>query len=339
MNIKPAQADKFLRGLDPKFRAVLLYGPNLGLVEERTRSLFKAAGADTADPFAVVELTMATLKADRTRLTDEAGAMSFSGGQRIIRIRDATDALGAIVGDWLDGKPDFGLVVVEAGDLAKSSSLRKAFESAAIAAAVPCYADGARDLAQFVREVTRENGKRLSTEAADFLALHLSPDRALSRRELEKLLLYVGAETDIGLDHVAACIEDNGASSLDALVYAACDGDMRGVDRAIERIFADGTPPVSIIRAAARHLQRLLRASALMEAGQSPEQAIGALRPPVFIMLRDRFRRQLSRWPTSRIAPALQLLTEAELACKSTGLPDAAICHRAFMKLAQAAAR
>ena len=49
------------------------------------------------------------------------------------------------------------------------------------------------------------------------------------------------------------------------------------------------------------------------------------------------FRQQLQRWSKNKIAHAIELVTEAELDCKTTGLPAEAICGRALLRIAQAA--
>ncbi|MEE9251632.1 MAG: DNA polymerase III subunit delta, partial [Alphaproteobacteria bacterium] len=58
-----------------------------------------------------------------------------------------------------------------------------------------------------------------------------------------------------------------------------------------------------------------------------------------FFKTEPRFRAQLKIWPLERIGTALELLMRAELECKTTGMPAAAICARALMRIAQSARR
>ena len=53
-----------------------------------------------------------------------------------------------------------GFVLLEAGDLAGCSSLRRLIEAAPAAAALPCYRDEERDLGAFVRSLLAEAGSR-----------------------------------------------------------------------------------------------------------------------------------------------------------------------------------
>ena len=116
-------------------------------------------------------------------------------------------------------------------------------------------------------------------------------------------------------------------------------GDRPGLERALARAFAEGAAAVAVVRAVARHFQRLHLALGLVAAGSSPRQAMKALRPPVFFKLEDAFRLQLGRWDAGRLGGALELLTEAELDCKTSGLPARVLSGRALMRIAQAARR
>jgi len=63
------------------------------------------------------------------------------------------------------------------------------------------------------------------------------------------------------------------------------------------------------------------------------------LRPPVFFKRAASFRGQLQAWNVARLAGALESLTDAEIACKTTGVPAEASCRRTLLAIARRAAR
>ena len=136
-----------------------------------------------------------------------------------------------------------------------------------------------------------------------------------------------------------AAIGDNAATALDDISLAAGSGDQVGLDKALVRALGEGAHPVQILRSAARHFLRLHQAAGLVESGKNPDVAMKSLKPPVIFMQADRFRAQLQRWRPSRLNDALDLLVEAEMDCKTTGMPIEAVCGRALMRIAQAAKR
>ena len=339
MKITGQRVAGFLQRPDPRIGCVLVYGPDQGLARERADLLARGVVEDPRDPFLVVELSGAALRGDPARLADEAAALAFTGGRRVVRVRDATDGVTSVFKDFLTGSGDGALVVVEAGELGNRSSLRRLFEGADNAAALPCYADDARSLAGVIVETLERHGLNAPADVVAYLADNLGADRMMTRNELEKVALYKGGPGSLTLHDVMACVGDGAATSLDAVALAAASGDGPDLDRAMRRAFMEGISPVTVLRAAARHFLRLHLASGLVAQGRSMDQAMGALKPRVIFTIAERFRSQLRHWPAARLARALEILTEAELECKSTGRPAEVICGRALMRIAQAAPR
>src|SRR5262245_29657708 len=150
MKLPPARVAAFLQRPDREIRAVLLYGPDAGLVSERANVLARTVCPDLNDPFRVTDLVGSVLAADPARLADESAQMSLMGGRRVIRVREAADRLARLFGDFLGTAPGDAMVVVEAGDLPGSSSLRRVFDAAPRGAAIGCYPDTARDRAAVI---------------------------------------------------------------------------------------------------------------------------------------------------------------------------------------------
>lgn len=340
MKLTGARIEAFLKAPDAKIRAMLVFGPDNGLVRERVQRLVKTAVPDPNDPFRVAELSPAALKDDPARLADEAAAMALTGGRRAVVVRDAGDGLAALAGSFLANPMGDALVVFEGGDLGARSSLRKVFEGADNGAAIACYGDEGGSLAAVIQDELKAAGLAADPDALAYLMDHLGGDRRLTRSELSKLVLYMGGGPGkIHLDDAVACIGDTAALGMDDLALATADGDHATAQRVLERLLREGNQPVSVLRGLARHFQRLHLAAGVMAQGKSAEQAMGTLKPPVIFKAADRFRRQLGRWPADRLGRALDILLEAEADCKTTGMPAAELCSRAVMQLARAAGR
>lgn len=342
MKLSGAGVESFLKRPDPKVKAALLYGPDAGLARERMNALTISVAGSLDDPFRVSELSAATIKDDPARLTDEAAALSFSGGRRVVRLRcsdaDARveTALAKIFESFFETAVGDALVVVVAGDVGGRSALVRQFEAADAGAAIACYLDDARTLETLIRDALKAAGQTATPDAMSFLIDHLGGDRELTRREIEKLSLYVGRPGTVTEEDAIACIGDSAALVMEDLVLAVCDGDQPTVQRIYGRLVDEGASPISILGASARHLIRLRDVSGAVAAGQSMDRALGGLKPPPFFKVRARFQAQAGRWSPSLTARALDMLTEAELRAKSTDMPAAAVIERALIQIASA---
>ena len=335
MKIEPREADRFLREPGQDVRAVLIYGPDGGLVRERGKALLRAVVDDPADPFRTAELTPANLKDGPARLNDEAAALSLTGGRRVVRLRAADDTLTAVLQEFLTDTPGEALVIIEAGDLGSRSPLRKIFEDAKTGAALPCYRDDERSLPHIIDETLRTHGLAASPDARAYLAANLGGDRQLTRQELGKLVLYKGsAGGTVELEDAQAVVGDSAERTLEDLAYAVADGNLGEMERTLQRSLREGAQPIAVLRAVARHLQRLHLVAGQAAGGASPDQAIGQLHPPVFWKLKGRFKAQAAGWPPQALARALQRLLAAETNSKQTGAPAEAICARALLETA-----
>jgi DNA polymerase-3 subunit delta len=327
VQIKSPDADRLLAKPDPKIRVVLIYGDDEGLVAERAD---KFAAAVTGKDGEHLRLDPASLSENPGRLADEANAIPMFGGKRAISLRvSGNRALEGALQAILDNPPQDSWVVVIAGELRKTSPLRKLIESNAGAWAIPCYADGDRDLDRIIDEEMRAADLAIADDARVALKGLIGGDRMVSRNEIRKLALYAADKTAIALDDVRALIGDGGPSATDETVDAAADGDAAALDRGYRRLVAAGTPGFVIASAALRHFNFLQKARAAVDGGDSAESLVRRAIPPIYPFSRQpAVARQIDRWTASRIDRALTMLDRAILDSRlNGGLTDEVIAQ------------
>ena len=340
MKLSGRRAEAFVERPDPAVRAALLYGADAGLIAERARALTLAVVENASDPFRITELAGAAIEREPARLSDEAAALAFLGGRRVVRVRDGGDGLAPLFARWFADSVGEALVIVEAGELRPRSALRRLFEETPDAAALPCYPDEGGALDRLIDDALRNFGLAIDADARAYLGQRLGGDRGVSRRELDKLALYVAAggngerSVAITLDDVRACVGDSTTIGLEDLAMAVADGDPRALDRLMARSTLEAAAPVALLRATARHFQRLHRASGARDTGASEKRAVSDLKPPLFFRHVEAVIDQLRRWQTPAINDALEIISETELLCKSTGVPARAACGQALLRVA-----
>jgi DNA polymerase-3 subunit delta len=341
VKIEPRQVDAFLKKPDPKIRGVVIHGNDEGLIAERAAQLAKTVCEDLKDPFRVVDIAGDALKADPARLADEFGAMSLMGGRRVIRVRPAGEESANALENLVAATAGDALIILEGGNLTPRSSLRTLAETEACLAALPCYADTEADLERLVEGAARAEGLAVEEDALAWIVERLGGDRGQSRSEIDKLLLYkTGDESKtISLADAAAVMGDTSAMDIDDVVGATFDGDLVTLDRALDRVFAEGGNAVQLVRALQRHADQLHIVSGHAKGGNMEAAMYTARGLPRGGPVRRRFEGHLRRWPLPRLGLALSRILDAELECKTTGFPDQQIARRLCLSLARAAGR
>ena len=340
MKIDARQVEAFLKKPDPKIRGVVVYGNDDGLIAERALTLAKTVCDDLKDPFRVVDIAGDVLKNDPARLADEFGAMSLMGGRRVIRVRPAGEETTAALENLVEASAGDALIVIEGGNLTPRSGLRTLAETESCLAALPCYMDNEAALEGLVEGSARAQGLSVDADALQWIVERLGGDRGQSRSEVDKLLLYKqgdGGKT-VTLEDALAVLGDTAAIGIDEVVAATFDGQLVALDRALDRVFAEGGNPVQLVRALQRHADQLHLVAGHAANGGNLEGAMFKARGlPRGGPVRQRFERHVRAWSLDRLSSVLEAILRAEQECKSTGYPDEAIARRLCLALARSA--
>lgn len=337
--LKEPDYKRLLSDPDNQIPVILVYGPDNGLVSERFGELMSAYGRNTGDdPFAKIVLDAAEIDREPDRIVNEALTVSMFGGKRLIGLK----AVGSKTIDKqiqaLMGIDDAqSTIVIAAGDLKKTQSLRKRIEADRRAVSVPCYVDAARDIDRIIDEETGRSNLSISREARELLHTILGADRLGTRQELQKLCLYCAEAETIGIDDVAVAVADAAALAQDVLIDAVADGRPGRAEREFDRLTASGQHPSVIASQMLRHVQALDLAIAAREAGSSVDAAMNMIRPPIFFKRRDGVKRQLMLWDSARIGRAANVLYDAIEQGRKNARLEHAIVSNALLSVARVA--
>ena len=279
MIVKSHEADRYAANPPKGLMAALVYGPDAGLVQERAEKLLKSVVPDLTDPFNVADLSETVLLADPARLADEAAAISMMGGRRVVRVRGAGNDLADLFESFLDDPKGDALVVIEAGDLAKTGALRKLFDGHKTAIAVQCYPEfGARPGRCGARCLARRRAFDRARRAGR-CGVAAGLDRGVTRREIEKLVLYMHGQKQVTLEDVRAVMGDEAEARSESACDAAGSGDLAKLDRELERLWVSDTNPAQVLRSAMGHFQKLLQARESAARGESHRHGDEAAAP------------------------------------------------------------
>lgn len=335
MELAGPQFDKFLKSSDRTAKIFLIYGPDEGLVRERGKALCLKFIDSLDDPFSYSELSATDVAADPARLMDEVTAISMMGGDRVVRLRGANGNSKTQIEPIVGLELHQTFVVIEAGDLRKDSALVKMVKASPQGAVTPCFHDKAQDINGLIQEVLGAAGLIPSRDVTEYLRQNLGSDRAVSRQELDKLVLYIGTEKrDLTLADVQTMIGDSSDQSVFDIIDATLGGDLTGLERRLNKAFSSGESPIAFLRLIQGQLKQLHKAAAFIDTGSRSDDALKRAGIPFFN--HRKVQGQLAGKNSAHLATCLDITLKAEIACKTTGYPEEALCRRALMRIAMA---
>lgn len=327
MKLDAARTEAFLKV--PGQTLVLLYGPDAGLVAERGAVLARSVLGAVDDPFRFAEL----INPAPDIFLAEAFAASLTGERRVVRVREASEALFKAL-ESIEKTPPDTLVIIEAGDLTPKSKLRTLAEKSAVLACIACYAIDQGKLPQVIIARLRAQGVVIDQDAAAWVARNLTGEEGPLSQTLEVLLLYAGETKALSLNDVSALLADGGDTSAGDAIDATLTGDMAAADKALALAYEEGISPVGLIRVLLAELLRLRSAVGMMDEGASAQEAMTKMRPPVFFKRQPIVQKMLRLWSLKALDQALEAALAAEAACKTTNIPDQDYCRHTMLALA-----
>ncbi len=301
-------------------RAVLIYGPDAGLVDELCDRSVEVLSIEKDNIFA---LDSGELRDKQDALFAEACTPSMFGGRKMVIISNAGDSDAKIITELVEHPSLDAMVVITAGDLRFGGALRNMFEGEKNIAAVACYTDDAKTLETLIRNELFNNAgiKQISPDAMTYMLNHLGGDRGITRSFLEKIALYVDDKKVVDFDDVEKCLPDTGAANTDDFLYSLTAGHIQATMLALDRLLYDNAEPNMLVRMLGRHFKTLLTA------------VVDGQLPRLFWKVADKFNVAVKIWSATDIAAVLTRLNELELQMRTTGMPAEILLRDFALKL------
>lgn len=334
--LKAHEVGRFVDRPDLEAGIILAYGPDAGLVRETGQRLARRYAGNDADSMNLVVLDGAELDADPSRLAVEAKTTSLFGDRRVIRVRGAGKSLVMPLTELRDDPGS--IIILEAGNLTPKDPLRALVEAAKLGRALPCYPDNDESLGRLISETFSKAGIRADQDTVAALRETLGNDREITRRELEKLVLFAADSKLLTREDIVTLCADNAALVLDEVVDATGTGHAANLDMALERAIAQSVNAQQILASALSHFTTLRRWRVEVDSGKSPGAVLDNARPKPHFSRRSAIERQLRLWTDDALSAALDRLQLAVAdSRKRYGLADT-LSRRALLAICTMAA-
>jgi DNA polymerase III subunit delta len=285
----------------PDIRLYLVFGQDESAIADIAAQLGQQLGPDAER----VDIDSDKIRNDASLLLDEATSLSLFGGVRYIRVNVRREEGLAAFENLLESETSGNPVIAIAGDLKKTSKLRKLAESAKQALTHICYAPSEGDAALSVMAAATAAGLRLDRALATRIARYTGGDRKLASIEVEKLALYYDAAPDrpatVEVVAFEALSAETDEENVQALVNCVMGGEVRKLGQELLSARQVGVDAIRIVRAMQRRVTLLGTLRGKVDGGTSAGALVRAT-PSVFFKEKNDVIEQLSRWPSPRLA-------------------------------------
>lgn len=302
------------------FDGALFYGQDKGQIFDYFNETIKIFVSDVNDAFSVFEFTSKQIEEDPSKLIDEATAISFLGGKKVIKIRDASEAIVDTIKDLLKEHEHLeAFLVITADELGTTSKLRTLFEYNKRLFTLPCYIDDDKNLPIIIKQCLMKEGiKFIPNDVINFLTSRFGENRSTTKSELEKIALYLHGKNSITLEDAEKCIMDTSYLNLQDLPLVVAEGSIKKLSMILPRLFAEGIFPIQILKIVSNHFKYLYSLFGEIESGKTKEEVL----KPIFWKIHGSYEKQLDVWNPEKILRVIFELNETTIRCMVSGAPQ-----------------
>ncbi|MBR3511284.1 MAG: DNA polymerase III subunit delta [Alphaproteobacteria bacterium] len=302
-----------------KINAVLIYGPDAGLVDELCDKAIEKLEIEKDNLLAI---DANELKEKQDAVFAESCSPSMFGGKKAVIISGAGDSDTKILTDLVNSSALCATIIVTAGDL-RVGSLRKLFEDGKDIAAIACYTDDTKTLEALIHsELSATAGiRQVTPDAMSYMLSHLGGDRGITRSFLQKIAIYVSDKHVVDLDDVEKCLPDTSATSADDYMYSLTAGHIDQTMIALDRLIYGGADANMLVRMLYNHFTKLLTA------------VVDGQLPKLFWKVADKFNMAVKIWPQEEIVNVLSKLNDLEKQCRTNGMQPEILIRDFSLKL------
>ena len=336
MKLNSRDVVSFLNSPPKGVTGILIYGNEPMQVSDKRQELIKSLlGSNAEEEMRLARISCNSLKKAPEQAIDLCKAQGFFPGARALLIEDANETISDIIvkaiNSWKEGD---ATIVVTAGKLKPSSSLRKFFEQEKNIFSLAIYDN---PITKFeVEKIIAGSGLQnitpeCLTQLAE-IASDLQPGDF--KQTIEKLVLYkLHDKTPITFQDIINCAPISNEADIDEVLNVILAGKEFKVSRFLGRLWSQGTLPVTLIIATTRHFQALF---SIISNPNGLSSGATALRPPVYGPRKDSLIRQAQRWGPLKIKTAIKFLVAADFQLRSPNqkTPQTALVERLFIRIA-----
>lgn len=300
------------------YRKFLIFGPEESVAAATLNTIITQLKQIMGPDINIEHLQYSAIKDNMATVNDGLKSRSLFGGQKVIIINNVSGAPVKELVKIYKNDLQHGTIITMAGDLSKTSALRKIAEEAKDIVASICYKPDLKSIHILIKRKLFSLGLSNDNAIVSMIADLLPADQLIIYSELEKLALYKDTVKQVTAEDITACFSYSGDTSLDDLIYAIVSKEQKMRAKQLKRLLYSDINFMLVIRSLLNFFNKLLQVHAnAVAAGSNPQSQVPSLRPPLFFKSRDNMMLACNAFSANQTKAIISRLVELERRCKS----------------------
>ena len=295
----------------PENKFFLLYGNNIGLIEEVVR--------DNLKPFLPKEIynyEEGEIIKNNENFKETVYNKSFFENEKLIIVSRVSDKIIGLIETIINKNIEGLALILTSGALEKKSKIRNFFEKGANTICIPFYEDNSQTLGILAQNFLKEKGISISQKNINLIVERCSGDRINLNNELIKIESYSKNKKNINTDEILKLSNLSENFSITELVDSCLTKNKKKTINILNENSFDNSDCIPILRIFLSKLKRLLKLQFELKHNNNLEISISNYKPPIFWKEKETVKNQLKILTFERINLLIKRTNEIELLIK-----------------------
>ena len=295
-----------------EYKLCLLFGQDESVISIKAKEILNIFKNEN-----IVNISQEEFKNKPSRIFEEVQSISFFSDRTIIVLRlnerpnDATKYIKQIFEKVDENNKNFILII--AGDLATSSSLRKFCEESVYIASIGCYNETDSSIISFIKNKLSEYELKFNQDIVNRIYSNIGNNLLVLEKEIEKISLYKGDDKNLTLDDIEKITTDISDSDISEFINYFCILDKQNTFKSLNKLLSENQSIV-LTRSLISHFLLLQRINYRISNGEDISNAIKSEK--VFWKEQLYIKKHLAIWDLKKINFMLEKFIELEKTSK-----------------------
>ena len=289
----------------------LLYGLNIGLIEETINNVFKPIFSKNIFNYEENEI-LANIEGFKENIFNK----SFFENDKLIIINRVTDKILTVIEDIIDKDFTEAVIVLKSSNLEKKSKLRNFFEKDKKAIITPFYEDTYQSLMIVAQNFFKEKKIKISPQNINLIIEKSKGNRINLKNELKKIESFSLKKLSIELSDILKLTNLAENYNVSELTDQCLARNKKKTLNILNENNPSSEDNILILKTFLYKLKRLKKLKLELEIKKNTDSVISSYKPPIFWKDKDMIKQQLKIWSLSQIKSLINKTNEMELLIK-----------------------
>ena len=315
------------KNLKKNINFYLLYGPNVGFIEETINNTFKPILSKNVFNYDESEILV-----NISGFKESIFNKSFFDNDKLIIINRGSDKILSVLEDIINERVSETTLIIKSNILEKKSKLRSFFEKNKDIIIVPFYEDNHQSLMSIAQNFFRERKIKISPQNINYIVERSKGNRINLKNELEKIENFSKKKLSVELNEILKLTNLADNYNVSELTDQCLALNKKKTLNILNENNPSSEDNILIIKTFLYKLKRLKKLKIELENKKNSDVVISSFKPPIFWKDKDIIKQQLKIWSISQIKSLINKTNSIELLIKKNSQLSSQIVNDFIME-------